>query len=48
MTGREYRVQRLSPWAYQVEFVSLDDADRVATLQDIEQATGLRLVEGQR
>ncbi len=48
MTGGEYRVQRLFPWAYQVEFVSLDDADRVTTLQDIEEATGLRLVEGQR
>lgn len=41
VTGREYRVRRVSPWAYQVELAHVGEADKLTALQQIESATGL-------
>lgn len=41
VTGREYRVRRVSPWAYQVELAYVSEADKLTALQQIETSTGL-------
>ena len=41
VTGREYRVRRVSPWAYQVELAYVGETDKLTALQQIESATGL-------
>ena len=45
MTGREYRVERVSPSNYQVQFAYTDETDRITGLEQIQIATGLMLSE---
>ena len=46
VTGREYRVRRVSPWAYQVELAYANEADKLTALRQIESSTGLGVGRG--
>ena len=45
LTNQEYRVRRISPWSYQVELAYIDESQRDTLLHEIQNKTGLNLVE---